>query len=66
MSDANKRQVRAARAALAAAVDAIEEIGGCIDTSCRESTCWLGRMTGGPRIEAVNAIRFVTEVVADA
>jgi hypothetical protein len=52
---------RALAAALASAVVAIEDLGGCIDHQCRIHECWLGRLDGEARRQAVRAVRFVTE-----
>lgn len=30
------------RRALAEAVDAVYDLGGCVDLDCREANCWLG------------------------
>jgi hypothetical protein len=55
---------RALAAALANAVVAIDELGGCIDVRCHLPECWLGRLDGEVRRQAERAVRFVTEEVA--
>jgi hypothetical protein len=55
------RRNRATLAALAGAVAAIEDLGGCVDVQCRLPECWLGRLDGEARQQAERAVRFVTE-----
>jgi hypothetical protein len=55
------RDRRSLAAALASAVEAVDDLGGCVAPDCRRPECWLGRLNGEPRRQAERAVRFVTE-----